>query len=91
MRNSINIKQGEKNMGTKVNLRVVDFQTRKDEMDLTRIFDKYGATVDDWMEKDYGVVCWCCVPPENLVSMKREIRNFNGADCTDVNENGESI
>ena len=72
----------------KANLRVVDFQTRKDEMDLTRIFDKYGVTVDDWMEKDYGILIWAVVPEESMNSFKGEIGNFNGATYSDVDENG---
>ena len=73
------------------NLIVVDFQTRKDEMDLTKIFDKFGVTVDDWMEKDYGVKSWVCVPPENLVSFKSEIGNFNGATYSDVDQDGQEV
>ncbi len=87
MINSINIKRGEKKM--KTNLRVVDFQTDQNtEIKVGEILDANGAEIDDWMEKEYGILLWVKVSDENRDQVKREIRNLHGADCTDVDENG---
>jgi hypothetical protein len=66
-------------MGRLASFRIVDFQTNKHaEKYLETIIDKYSIVVEDWMEKDYGLVIFAKVPKYNRSAVRSELGNIHG-------------
>jgi hypothetical protein len=55
-------------------IRFVDWGHASEEKTIAML-ERYDAVVDDWMEKDYGIVSWVKVPSENFTELKMEIQN----------------
>ena len=53
-------------------IRIVDWRTATEEETIA-MFERYDAMVDDWMEKDYGLLMWVLVPKENVSEFKNEM------------------
>ena len=61
-------------------LRVIDFQNEKGATaKIEAILAETDATVDDWMEKDHGIVVFCLVPNETAEKFISLIGNVHGA------------
>ncbi len=60
--------------------RIVKFgnSTRKASTELDGVIDKYSITVDDWMEKDYGLVIFARVDEHWLTKVRSELGNIHG-------------
>lgn len=57
-------------------LTIVDYDANnKSEKALTTILKRHGATVEDWMEKDYGLKVFVSVPAGNISDLKNDINN----------------
>ena len=62
-------------------LTIVDYNaTEQSEEVLTEMLRWHGATVNDWMEKDYGLKVFVTLPDSKLSGLKQEInrtKNYN--------------
>lgn len=65
---------------TRTEVRIVKFSnaTRASSTLLDGVIDKYYMVVDDWMEKDYGIVVFATVPNEYLKEVIAELGNIPG-------------
>jgi hypothetical protein len=62
------------------NFHIVKFgsATRKASTQLDNVIDQYSIVVDDWMEKDYGLLIFAKVPHYNVTKVRSELGNIKG-------------
>jgi hypothetical protein len=64
----------------KHHIRIVVFsnasQEASDEVD--RLIDKHCLEVEDWMEKDYGLLIMATFESDNLTSVRSDFGNIHG-------------
>lgn len=65
---------------TRAEVRIVKFSnaTRLASVKLDGVIDRYHMVVDDWIEKDYGLVVFATVPNEHLKEVVAELGNIPG-------------
>ena len=63
----------------KMEKRIVDFQNNPDaEYEIGQAFARTGATKVDWIQKDYGMVIFCQIEPDQEKEFDSRIGNIHG-------------
>jgi len=71
---------------TRSEIRIVKFSnaTRAASTKLDAVIDKYYMVVDDWYEKDYGLIICATVPNEYRSEVRSELGNIHGVTYSEV-------
>jgi hypothetical protein len=67
-----------------VQFTVVDYNAdEKSEVQLGPLVSTLNGTIDDWVERDYGLKVFVTIPDENVRDFKNTIGDMEGFDLDD--------